>query len=54
MDLVVLQVPGGNADPTLGVEEPLTSIIIGEVQGPEVSRIVRVNFDPVNVSGQLG
>ena len=54
MDLVVLQVPGGNTDPTLGVEEPLTSTIIGEIQGPEVSRTFSVNFDAVNVSGHLG
>ena len=52
--LVILQVPSGDADPSLGPEPPLAALSIGKVENLKMARIVGVGADEVNVTGDPG
>ncbi len=54
LDLVVLQVPDGDADPALRAKLPSATRGIGDVEDPKVTRIFRVGAHEVDVTGDLG
>ena len=54
LDLVVLEVPDGDAYPALRAKLPLTTRSIGDVENLKVARIVGIGVYEVDVTGDLG
>ena len=54
LDLVVFQVPDGDAYPALRAKLPLATRGIGDVENPKVARIVGVSVDKIDVAGDFG
>ena len=54
LDLVVLQVADGDADPALRAKPPFAAFGVSDVENPKVTRVIRIGVHQVDVTSNAG